>query len=120
MDTILMKYRSLDNEYLIFDTRKYHAVMDERAVRLICSRNCGLGSAGIVAGPFMENGNVSLKVFNPDGREEQSDRAAISAGLHYLKDAGYPTQGQNAEFGAAMVGKVFLSEEFVNRYLQAV
>ncbi len=120
MDTILMKYRSLDNEYLIFDTNKYHAVMDERAVRMICSRNCGLGSAGIVAGPFQENGKMALKVYNPDGREEQSDRAAISAGLHYFEDAGYPIHGQSAQFDAAMVGKVFLSEDFVNRYLQTV
>ena len=118
MDTILMRYRSLDNEYLIFDTHKYHATIDAHTVRTICSQNCGLRSSGIVAGPFIcSDGRLEMKVFAPDGEERPLDQEAKSAGLCYLHDAGYLRRQREEAAGAKAVGKVFLSESFVNTFL---
>ena len=118
MDTILIKYRSLDHEYLVFDTRKYKQKINAHAVRTICSQNCGLRSDGIVAGPFEgSDGRMEMKVFAPDGEERPMDQEAKSAGLCYLQDAGYLTDRQEPGRTARAVGKVFLSEAFVDQFL---
>ena len=118
MDTILMKYRSLEHDYLVFDTNKNHGALSAHAVRTICSQNCGLRSSGIVAGPFIcSDGRLEMKVFAPDGEERPLDQEAKSAGLCYLHDAGYLRRQREEAAGAKAVGKVFLSESFVNTFL---
>ena len=118
MDTILMRYRSMDHEYLVYDTNKNAVTINAHAVRTICSQNCGLRSSGIVAGPFLDNeGRLGMKVFAPDGEERPLDKEAKSAGLCYLKDAGYVPGQQEQMPDVKAVGKVFLSESFVNAFL---
>ena len=117
METILYKYHSLENDYLVFDINRFKAHLDPRAVRTICSRNYGLSSAGIVAGPFIgRDGNMEMRAFAPDGEEMKMDREATDAGISYLEDAGY-LKDHRKDVSAKAVGKVFLSEEFVNHYL---
>ena len=118
MDTILMKYRSLENEYLIYDTNKNKAAINAHAVRTICSQNCGLRTSGIVAGPFLNSdGGMEMKMFAPDGEEKEPDQEAKSAGLCYLQDAGYLNGQHEQKAAAKAVGKVFLSEAFTNTFL---
>ena len=110
MDTILMKYRSLEHDYLVFDTNKNHGALSAHAVRTICSQNCGLKSSALVVGPFVSrDGKIDVKVFSPDGEEQPSDREAKNAGLTYLRDAGYLTGKPDGICDARAVGKVFLS-----------
>ena len=118
MDTILWKYRNLDNEYLVLDARKYRTVINEKAVRTICASNCGIGSAGVVAGPYMDGNRMEMKVFNPYGEEEDTDRMAEIVGERYLKDAGYLPGGSLGGDSVSMIGKIYLSENFVHDYLQ--
>ena len=120
MNTVLMKYQSLEHEYLVYDTVKYHDTISAHTVRSICSRNCALASSGIVAGPYVQgDGSLKMKVFSPDGREMKHDREAERAGISYLQDAGYlgGRQSRRTDAGtrAKAVGKIFLAEDFFSR-----
>ncbi len=118
MDTILFKYQGSENEYLVYDINRYGAKIDAHAVRSVCSRNCGMGSAGIVAGPFIErDGKMKMRVFAPDGREIGMDRESEAVGMRYLEDAGYMKEQSRAQAAAKEVGRVYLSEEFVSQYM---
>ena len=115
MDTILMKYRDLENEYLVYDTNKYHADINGHAVRSICSQNCGMKSSAVVVGPYRNrDGQLDVKVFSPDGEEQSANVAAKNAGLRYLQDAGYLPENKADHFDAKAVGKVFLSGAFLS------
>ena len=46
------KYHSLGNDYLVYDIRKNQEELDEEKILRVCSRNFGIGSDGIVAGPY--------------------------------------------------------------------
>ena len=112
-----MKYRGENEEYLVYDTVKYHDVMKARTVRIICSRGCGAGAAGIMVGPVNDNGSLTMKMFSPDGEEQPLGEEAKTAGACYLKDAGYIRDAAPAGRRAAVIGKVFLSEDFVSTYM---
>ena len=117
MNTVLMKYQSLDHEYLVYDTMKYHDTLSAHTVRSICARNCGLGSSAVVAGPYIQkDGSLMMKVFSPDGTEKKQDPEAENAGMCYLQDAGYLRQkDRRAVSRAKVIGKISLAEDFFAR-----
>lgn len=127
MDTVLLKYHHLGNDYLVYDVRKNSRKLDSRAVRMICTRNFGLGARGILAGPVMEGQSMGLKSYRPDGKECRIDKTAAETFAQYLKDAGYDRQkravlhtedgdfllgGSEKQKAAEAVGKMYLSESF--------
>ena len=63
----LIKYQALGNDYLVVDLP---AALDElvELLPLICDRNRGLGSDGLLAFDPQE---MSVRIFNPDGTEAQ-------------------------------------------------
>lgn len=83
------KYHGLGNDYLVYDCIKNSAVLEKEAVRLICHRNYGLGSDGLLVGPIMKNGEIWVRIFNPDGSEAEKSGNGIRIFSKYLKDAGY-------------------------------
>lgn len=132
MDTVLLKYHHSGNDYLVYDICKNSIELDERAIRTICARNFGIGSQGILAGPVGSGDKVGMKIYRPDGSEARVSRNAARIFMRYLKDAGYVKQQELVlhteegdipaeEAGEAdggdveAVGKLFLSEGFVNR-----
>ena len=77
------KYHSLGNDYLVYDIRKNQEELDQEKIVRVCSRNFGIGSDGIVAGPYEKDGNMYVRVFNPDGTEaEQGGNASVPSGLN--------------------------------------
>lgn len=132
MDTVLLKYHSLGNDYLVYDTCKNNIKLDSKAVRAICARNFGLGSEGILAGPVMDGHYVEMKIFRPDGSEAGVGRDEAQIFSRYLKDAGYlehqklvlhtvegdvlaENENVSEMQGTSAVGKLFLSEEFIHK-----
>lgn len=83
------KYHSLGNDYLVYDSKKDQKELEQEEIVRICSRNFGIGSDGIVAGPYMEGENMQVRVFNPDGTETEQGGNALRIFAHYLKMAGY-------------------------------
>ena len=82
------KYHSLGNDYLVYDIRKNREELDQEKIVRICSRNFGIGSDGIVAGPYEKEGEILVRVFNPDGTEAEQGGNALRIFAHYLKTTG--------------------------------
>lgn len=88
----LEKYHGLGNDYLVFDPQKNSMTLNPARIRLICDRNYGFGSDGILYGPILEDGKVRVRIFNPDGGEAEKSGNGVRIFSKYLKDAGYVTQ----------------------------
>lgn len=89
MKITLEKYHGLGNDYLIFDPNKHELEMTTERIKLICNRNFGVGSDGLLVGPVMDHDKLELKVYNPDGSEAQLSGNGVRIFGKYLKDAGY-------------------------------
>ena len=85
----LTKYHGLGNDYLVYDPNREPLPLTEARVRLICHRNYGVGSDGILYGPILSGGRIALRIFNPDGSEAEKSGNGIRIFAKYLQDEGY-------------------------------
>lgn len=90
--TDFYKYHGLGNDYLVIDPAKFDFTMNPESVRLICDRNYGVGSDGILYGPLgREDGLIRVRIFNPDGSEAEKSGNGVRIFARYLVEAGYVT-----------------------------
>ena len=83
------KYHGLGNDYIVIDPREASLDLQEETIQLICDRNYGIGSDGILYGPINEKGrDFSLRIFNPDGSEAEKSGNGIRIFSRYLWDIG--------------------------------
>jgi diaminopimelate epimerase len=62
-------------------------------IRAICDRHRGVGADGIVVGPQIDaTGQMSIRIFNPDGSEAEKSGNGIRIFARYAFDAGYVTR----------------------------
>jgi diaminopimelate epimerase len=83
------KYHALGNDYLVLDPKNFDAVPSPEAIRRICHRNLGIGSDGILWGPFNHvegKENFNLRIFNPDGSEAEKSGNGLRIFCRYLWD----------------------------------
>ena len=60
------KYHALGNDYLVIDPKDFPGELTEQKIRVICHRNFGVGSDGILWGPLpSEKPQFALRIFNP-------------------------------------------------------
>ena len=71
MNIVLEKYHGLGNDYFVFDPNKNELKLTKENVRMICDRNFGMGSDGILEGPIFQEDKIYVKVWNPDGSGEK-------------------------------------------------
>lgn len=83
------KYHGLGNDYLVYDCTQNKVELSKDDVMLICNRNFGLGSDGILVGPLIVNDEIWLKIYNPDGSEAEKSGNGVRIFAQYLKDTGY-------------------------------
>ncbi len=83
------KYHGLGNDYIVIDPSQVKILPDKNNIRLICSRNYGIGSDGILYGPLFENGSIVLKIFNPDGSEAEKSGNGVRIFSRFLYEKGY-------------------------------
>ncbi len=89
MRITMQKYHGLGNDYLIYDPRNNALALTPARIRLICDRNFGAGSDGILYGPVFDGERVWVKIYNPDGGEAEKSGNGVRIFSKYLKDAGY-------------------------------
>jgi diaminopimelate epimerase len=89
MNITLEKYHGLGNDYLIFDPNKNELELTSENIRLICNRNFGVGSDGLLVGPVLGQEKLEVKILNPDGSEAELSGNGVRIFGKYLKDAGY-------------------------------
>jgi len=83
------KYHGLGNDYLVIDPNVRDFVMTEANIRLICDRNFGVGSGGILYGPRFEGELPVLRIFNPDGSEAEKSGNGLRIFAKYLFERKY-------------------------------
>lgn len=94
MDIPFCKYHALGNDYIVLDPNKISSPLKLKPeqIKLICHRNLGIGSDGILLGPTAELSSLlpfSVKIFNPDGSEAEKSGNGIRIFARYLRDKGY-------------------------------
>ncbi len=89
MDLTLERYHALGNVYVVFDPNLNELTLDPENVKMICDRNEGLGSDGILEGPIMKDDGMYVKVWNPDGSVTETSGNGVRIFAKFLKDSGY-------------------------------
>jgi len=85
------KYHALGNDYLVLDHKDFPTwkVPSTEQIRVICHRNFGAGSDGILWGPLPSTkGQFGLRIFNPDGSEAEKSGNGLRIFSRYLWDLG--------------------------------
>jgi len=82
------KYHGLGNDYIVIDPRESKITLDEPTIRLICNRNFGVGSDGILYGPEIKDNVFKVRIFNPDGSEAEKSGNGLRIFSRYLWDRG--------------------------------
>jgi len=83
------KYHGLGNDYIVLDPADTSINLSVPQIRLICHRNYGIGSDGILLGPMDDqSANFSVKIYNPDGSEAEKSGNGLRIFSRYLWDKG--------------------------------
>lgn len=89
-----VKSHGLGNDYIVIDENHIPFELDPNAIMLICDRNYGVGSDGILllskSGPYKFN----LKILNPDGSEAEKSGNGLRIFAKYLYEHGYTKEQQ--------------------------
>jgi diaminopimelate epimerase len=83
------KYHALGNDYIVLDPADYPSwkTPGTGQVRVICHRNFGVGSDGILWGPLSsQKADFGLRIFNPDGSEAEKSGNGLRIFSRYLWD----------------------------------
>ena len=66
------KWQGLGNDYIVLHVEELPWELTPERVRLLCDRNVGIGSDGILlVGPKTGEDRYGLRIFNPDGSEAE-------------------------------------------------
>jgi diaminopimelate epimerase len=81
------KYHALGNDYLVLDPKDLPAPLTPGQIKVICHRNFGVGSDGILLGPLpSREAPFALRVFNPDGSEAEKSGNGLRIFSRFLWD----------------------------------
>jgi diaminopimelate epimerase len=83
------KYHAIGNDYIVIHPAELHGGLSADTIRLICHRNYGVGSDGILLGPLTSDScEFGLKIFNPDGSEAEKSGNGLRIFARSLWDQG--------------------------------
>lgn len=96
------KYHGLGNDYLVLPPIKPPCGLSADAIRIICHRNYGVGSDGILYGPLDSvTSDFGLQIFNPDGSEAEKSGNGLRIFARFLWDEGLVS---NSPFSVETLG----------------
>ena len=86
------KYHALGNDYIVLnpaDFPSWKPAPSVEQIRVVCHRNFGVGSDGILWGPLpSQKSEFGLRIFNPDGSEAEKSGNGLRIFSRYLWDQG--------------------------------
>ena len=98
------KYHALGNDYLVIDPQDWPSPPTPLQIKVICHRNFGVGSDGILLGPLpSDQARFALRIFNPDGSEAEKSGNGLRIFSRYLWDR---QRVKNEEFNVQTPGGV--------------
>ena len=110
MNLAYSKYHALGNDYIVIDPQNLPKELTPEQIRVICHRNYGVGSDGILVGPLPSNEAIcALKIYNPDGSIAEKSGNGLRIFSRYLWDIKYVG---NVEFPIQTDGGVVKSTVF--------
>jgi len=81
------KYHALGNDYIVISPAEFQSESDPDVIRLVCHRNYGVGSDGILIGPLeSQSCDFGLRIFNPDGGEAEKSGNGLRIFARFLWD----------------------------------
>ena len=89
MEIHFKKYHGLGNDYLVIDPNIFDINLTPQSIRLICDRNLGVGSDGILYGPIKTADTLKVRIFNPDGSEAEKSGNGLRIFARYLFEQKY-------------------------------
>ena len=102
-----VKSHGLGNDYIVLDQNKISFELSPEIIRLICHRNFGIGSDGILLLTSIEPDKFGLRILNPDGSEAEKSGNGLRIFSKYLFEYGYTN---NKTFQIITPGGVVTSE----------
>jgi len=86
------KYHALGNDYIVLNPADFPAWTPAptlEQIRVVCHRNFGVGSDGILWGPLpSQKSEFGLRIFNPDGSEAEKSGNGLRIFSRFLWDQG--------------------------------
>jgi len=81
------KYHALGNDYIVIRPEEFQNEPHPEVIRLICHRNYGIGSDGILLGPLSSKTcDFGIRIFNPDGTEAEKSGNGLRIFARFLWD----------------------------------
>jgi diaminopimelate epimerase len=87
-----VKSHGLGNDYLVMVADGLPIELNEARIRLICHRNYGVGSDGILLLVDADDAEFGLRIFNPDGSEAEKSGNGVRIFGKFLYDHGFTRQ----------------------------
>jgi diaminopimelate epimerase len=84
-----VRSHGLGNDYLVMDPARLGFELTPERVRLICHRNLGVGSDGILAVAKHPDADFAVRILNPDGSEAEKSGNGLRIFARFLYDHGY-------------------------------
>lgn len=78
----------LGNDYIVVDPKALTFKLTPKSIQLLCNRNWGLGSDGILALVPSRKADFGLRIFNPDGSEAEKSGNGLRIFARYLHATG--------------------------------
>ena len=78
----------LGNDYVVMDPKELSFSLTPARIKVICDRNWGLGSDGILALAVSKKADFGLRIFNPDGSEAEKSGNGLRIFARYLHATG--------------------------------
>ena len=83
------KFHSLGNDYIVVDPKYLEQEITARDIKVLCDRNYGVGSDGVLYGPLESSrSDFGLRIFNPDASEAEKSGNGLRIFSRYLWDCG--------------------------------
>ena len=87
-----VRSHGLANDYIVMDPKDLPFELTPEAVRLICDRNRGVGSDGILVVSPGEGADFGVRILNPDGSEAEKSGNGVRIFAKFLREHGYTTK----------------------------
>ncbi len=91
IDCDFVRAHGLGNDYLVMDGSRLGFELTPERIRLICHRNLGVGSDGILlsVAPPAGKADFAVRILNPDGSEAEKSGNGLRIFAKFLYDHGY-------------------------------
>ena len=102
-----VKSHGLGNDYFVLDSSAISFTVTPGVTRLLCDRNYGVGSDGILLLTRSARADFGLRILNPDGSEAEKSGNGLRIFAKYLYEHGHT---QNKTFKIDTLGGVVTAE----------